>query len=376
MKKITALLLFFAILFSFSACVGENISSNFSSDGTPKIKDTGKKLTGEISHSSNFSHGLALVCIDGDENTIYCINKKGNIIFEINEEASYLNPVLTPITFNGTYLFFRGKLYDIKGKMTTPEDVGVTKFYDIALEGGYILAENVVADFSSTKKELCVFDEEFNLIIQPSEELYTMVEGAISSVDSLMTSSYYYNDYVYFFLGENSCFLNLKTGESTYEAPFEIPSSQWTTYDSCYMEENDPSDPNNEENIRIDLREYDNIYWLGRFKNGKAPIKFYNKDIDACFFTLIDEQGDFQFDPVQAPTRSTINYDGLDTIIVEYGHSVKSYDSKGEFWGEWKNDNMYKSYYFDVSDGVILIYGGSASTDEAFFYNPDFTPLF
>lgn len=376
MKKIMALLLFFAILFSLSACVGNDPSSAFSPDSTPKIKDTGKKLTGEFSHSSNFSHGLALVRIEGDENKTYCINKKGNIVFEINEKASYLNPLLTPITFNGSYMLFRGKLYDTKGNVTTPEDVSVTKFYGIALEGGYILAENVVADFSSTKKELCVFDEEFNLIIQPSEELYTTVEEALDSVDSILSSSYYYNDYVYFSISDNSCFLNLKTGEITYEAPFEIPSSQWTTYDSCYMEKNDPSDPNNNENIRLDLREYDNIYELGEFKNGKAIIKFYNQDIDACFFTLIDEQGNFQFEPVQAPTRSTIKYDGLDAIIVEYGQNVKSYNSKGEFLGEWENDNMYKSYYFNVSDGVIIIYGGNTSTDEAFFYNTNFTPLF
>lgn len=380
MKKLTALLLIFALIFGLSACVRDDLSSDFSQNSTPKIKESGKKLSGKIINSSNFSHGLALVCVEGDGNKTYCINKKGNIVFEI-EDTYHTSILIDNIsTITDSYVLYDNAIYDLKGNVTVPEDFGVTKFYGIALEGGYILAENVVADFSSTKKELCVFDEEFNLIIQPSEELYSAVEGVLDSLDSILTNSYYYNDFVYFCNydnhKDNSCYLNLKTGEITYEAPFELPSSQWTTYDSCYMEK---IDPNNAENIRLDLREYDNIYTLGKFKNRKAPIIFINNDINASFFTLIDEQGNFQFEPVQAPTSSTIKYDGLDTIIFIYGRngrSVRSYNSKGEFLGELENDNIYKSYYFDISDGVIRIYTSNTSSDEILFYNPDLTPLF
>lgn len=378
MKRIFSLMLALSILFCLCACGNSSSGRNRdrddsessmddndspSSNESQKIKHTGKKISGEITSASLFSDGLAFVCIDNDDQTTYCITKEGYIVYQIDNE--FISTVNVQ-TYVGGLILINGKLYDTQGNVTNPEDLGVTQFYDFAFEGGYIIADIITADYSSTKKELCVFGKNLDVIIAPSEELYLAVEDSITR----SSETYYYQDTVYF--QQNDCFLNLKTGEISEDAPFEIPSSMWKVTSEGYIFD---------ETVYLDVKKYENINSISGFNNGKATIEFYNKDAKLYFFSLIDEEGNLLFDPIQSSEKVAIltEYDGYDTIIVypyKNCQNVKSYNTKGKLLGELDRTSSKETWIFDVGDGVIRVRYGSPYHTYYSYYNSDFTPLF
>lgn len=376
MKRILSLLLALSILFCLCAC-GNSSSGRSrdrddsesslddndspSSNESQKIKHTGKKISGEITSASLFSNGLAFVCIDNDDQTTYCITKEGYIVYQINNQ--HVNNIVA-LTFSGSFVLINNILYDMQGNATAPEDLGVTQFYDLAFEGGYIIADIITADYSSTKKELCVFDKNFDVVIAPSEELYSAVENSLKH----LSDAYYYQDTVYF--QWDDCYLNLKTGEISEDAPFEIPSSMWKKGYNNYTVDDD---------VYLDLSNYENIRSLYEFQNGKAPISFYNKDAKLYFFSMIDEDGNLLFDPVKfGENHVLIDYDGYETLIVYDTNrkKVKSYNIRGELLGELDKTSSRDSWSFDVGDSVIRVCCGSAYRSYYSYFNSDFTPLF
>ena len=174
--------------------------------------DGGVKIEGTITRGTNFSNGLALVQTN-DKSKASCINKDEYIVFELDvpsEYSSYIDPL--NLEFIGGYILipWSGALYDSKGNATYPEDVGATAFYDIALEGGYILADKVTASFSNTKKELGVMNTDFEWVIEPSEEIFQAI--AFRQTNTIVSSSlYYFDDYIY--SDDTKVYFNLKTGE-------------------------------------------------------------------------------------------------------------------------------------------------------------------
>jgi len=249
MKKLIALLLVIANLGVLAACdkkdAGDSKSDNKATETSKKksnseVEDTGVKISSDLSAGSVFSDGLALVEVDGEKDKTYCINKKGNIVFEVDEDIS-VDGMLDP--FENGYLVIgygdKNCLYNEKGEITYPEDVGVTGFSSIAIEDGYIIVEKVTADYSSTKKELGVMDLDFNWIVKPSEELYKSFENCMlrHGVTYMYEGSgiaYCHGGYLCCF--DDGCYLNLKTGEVTKEPPFDTPSKAWHGgYDANYI---------------------------------------------------------------------------------------------------------------------------------------------
>ncbi len=384
-KRIIVTLITMCLLISLTACgnIKSSRSKNSSDDDDStndfldnnkenennNIKHTGKKLEGTIAAASVFSEGLAFVKITGNKDTTYCITKEGYIVFVLDSSYNISNVELyfANLKFVNGLAPINNGLCDTTGKVTYPEDVGATRFYDIALEGKYILAEKITSTYNSAKKEFGIMDLSFNWVVEPTEALYNAF--------SFSESTYYHKDYL--FCGDNKCYLNLKTGEIVYEPPFSTPSSEWSIYtDHTYRDEN--------KNIVLDLSQHETIYKLGEFKNGKAGILFYNKESRTYYFTLIDEKGKFAFEPVSfeaATGLREICYDGKDTIFITTGSlggdAAMCYNTNGELIGSMSTDTLKSmSYRFMFSDGVVRLIGGYNFSYETYYYNPDFTPLF
>lgn len=377
MKKILSLLLALTFLVSLAACRNNEVSSNDNNDtstNSTDIKHTGKKISGEITGASVFSDGLAFVCVDGNKEKTYCINEDGYIVFELEQKLVVNNTIYSKF-INGLSLIPQG-ICNTEGKVTTPEEVGATSFYSIAFEGGYILAEKITSDYSSSKKELGVLNKNFEWIVPLSEDLYSSVENSLSGLTSIDSKSFYSNDYIYFENTKN--YLDLKNGTIAETANIPFPSNAWKTFSDNTFRDNNG-------NTILDLNKHDNIILLSgsRFNNKKAPVKFYNPDTNTNFFTLIDESGNFLFEPVATNNNMSIadfNFDGETTLIINSTmgvDTIQSYNSNGELLGQLNTDTLGNmSYHCDISDGIIVVRGGLNNSKRCYYYNNDFTPLF
>ncbi len=395
LKKTIGILLAVCMLFSLSACAGSTENKNSESkidatkaeDAQPEtsinqetVEHSGKKLEGKITRSSVFSEGLAIVSLDGNKEKLYCINKEGYIVFEINESigTSY---AISNLKFKNGLVLINNNIYNKSGKHTTPESVGVTRFYDIAFEGGYILTEKVTADYSSSKKELGVMNKDFEWIVEPSEVLYQNLEKQLNKLVSLNRMSYYYNDYICFRDSTESKpqYLNLKTGELSENSNFEIPSFALDSYTDSTFRDYDS-------NVIIDLSMHANIKLLigSEYNDGKVPVLFDNVEAGIKYFTFVDEKGEFLFEPKEIKNMSQVGefvFDGENLLIMDSAigaYHIQSYNSKGEFLGELKPRESLGngSYSCNVNDGVIYVEGSINTRGSGYYFTTDFKPLF
>lgn len=337
---------------------------------------TGKKISGKITSASVFSEGLAFVCIDGNKEKAYCVNKQGYIVFEVDAQIPSFNGEILTKFVNGFAFwcggvdFVNGAICDSKGEITRPEDVGTTAFFGFALNGGYIVATRITADYNSAKKELGVMNTKFEWILQPSEQLYNELGKDLSS--ALFTGDFCANDYLYF----DGCkkYLNVNTGEVSDAVNVQLPSETWLYY-------TDNTFRNTNEEIMLSLNHLDNIEGtkLNTYKNGKIPVTFFNPQVGKRFWTLIDENGAFLFDPIEMEgfdgawsVFHWVKFDGEYTVFYnDSSDKLSSYNSKGELVGELELD-ISTGY---VENGVILLITGGLYSKECHYYNADFTPL-
>lgn len=356
MKKIVALILIACSLLTLFACNG------MTDDSTNNIKHTGKKISGKLTEASVFSDGLAFVCIDGKSNITYCINKEGYIVFELNKDLGGVSGEIFKYFKNG-YALIDGGVCNTKGEITYPEDVGVTKFYDIAFEGGYIVAEKVTASYSSTKKELGIMNMKFEWVLEPSEKLYEDLSENLWTCESINTKSCYSNEFVYF----DGCqkYLEIATGNIYRSMPASFKAGSYS----------------------VNLNMYDNAVKATQYIDGKAAVLFYNDNAKKYFFTLVDKNGNFLFDPVEikdyvySSVSIDMEFDGEHFVITNVhdgAHiNILSYNSVGELIGELNTESYpYAGYGWDLKDGVIVLRGAYNTAGTCYYLNPDLTPLF
>ncbi len=385
LKKILSGLVVFGIILSLCACGNNsNTNNNTNTDETvveENIKHSDKKIKGEITQGSVFSEGLAFICLDGNREKTYCINKEGYIVFEMEEKIHSFDKA----KFTNGFVLINDNIYDITGKCITPESVDVTEFYDIAFEGGYILAEKTTADYSSSKKELGVLNKEFKWVVEPNAELYKALENQLNSITALYHNSFYFNGYICFqdeHTDPNpsniSKYLNLNTGELTENASFEIPSYGLIGFtDFTYRDY--------QSNIIIDLNKHNNMaYVVGSdFEDNKAPILFNNIDAGTYYFTFVNEKGEFLFEPKEIKNMTKVGkfcFDGKHLLIVDSATGAKhiqSYNLKGELLGELKPETLgYASYSCDINNEIIYVEGGYNNSRNGYYFSTDFKELF
>jgi len=396
MKKIIAVLLVCVLLLSLiTACVndvpittqpnkpenetttpmGESFSGESTKpEETKATEATLEKLNEKIYASSDFSEGLATV-VCGSKNGRACvINKKGEIVFELDDQVEYSDIVSYCKFYNG-YMAYNGGIWDKNGKVTYPEDVGATEFYyTTTLEYGYIFAEVLESDFQGTTKKLGVLNTDFKWVVEPNVELYASLlneYGVLSLRNATYSDNYYFDEYVY--IASLKKFVHITSGDvMTYkEVRFTHPSKswQWSRDGTCRDYNSD---------IKVDLSQYDNLdfNYCTSFKNGISLVVFHNQSAQKSFFALINENGEFLFEPVgtQFPRISRISTDG-ETIVVNYGSLAKSYDMQGNLLATFDAkiiDKKISIWIFSINDGVIVVNGASFGG----YYTPTFEPLF
>lgn len=377
MKKILAILLSLTMVFSLSACASKGSTEEKSGASASTVKHTGKKISGQITAASPFSEGLAFVCLDGDEEKTYCINKDGYIVFELDMDLA-VNGEINEKFVNGFVVLnsnsnTQKSVCDTKGKITTPEEVGVTDFCGLALEGGYLIVEKITSDYSSSKKEMGVMNTNFEWVVELSESIYEQI-GGLTPIP-MYTTSFFYNDICYF--EDSKKYLNLKTGEVTDGIDMALPSNAWQrSGDNTYRDHN--------ENVLLDLSDISNVTLSTTgtgFVNGKSPISFHNQESGTYFFTVINEKGEFLFEPIEQSKIGGFCFDGEYLIVFDETMSIsnmKCYDLSGKLLGELNTETIEKNrlYSCEINDGVITVYSKYNFSAKCYYFNPDFTELF
>ena len=347
-----------------------NINVNDTNDNNSKAI-----ISGTITAASLFSEGKAFVQINGNKGKTYCIDKNGYILFEIDKEISKNGNKLYSRFING-YACIDGAICNTEGNLTYPEDLGVTGFYDIALNGGYILATKITSDFNSTKKELGIMNTKFEWVLEPSEKLF----ASIDSYDLISDRSYYSNGFIY--LSKSKAYLNVLTGEISETTDVALEN------DPMYYYSNGAYYNINDESVVIDLKKYENIRRGTDFINGKAVIVFHNQSVSKCYYTVIDKSGTFLFEPAEINLKSAeymgMDFDGENVLFFDYDISpekVQCYDINGNFIGEMDLSSFgssNKTFHPAISNGVIELWssGGYYGSPEFYHFNLNFTKLY
>ncbi len=352
MKKALSLFLAVIMMLTATACGRRVDMPNTDRMNSPdaEVKDTGRKIQGEIQAATVFKDGLAFVELTGVSNKTYCINKEGNIVFEINEQLSAATIIYEEFV-NGLAFVNEG-FYDAAGNFTMPADVGATKFYGQAVSAGYIIAEVITADYTSTSKKLGVLDTNFQWTVEPSEELYdafSKSNGGLAIESHLYTQDCVVGDVYYNYnLGKT---LNLKTGEVTKgTSALNIDTSD----SSVWYYGRSPKGYYNiiDDTLVLDLSDKGSVSGGTSFVNGRAAILYYNEEADRHYVTIIDVAGNHLFEPVETK-YSSVEFDGEYILVKER--------SLGEY-GEVFNDKGEKTWErsategkLSLSDGVILV---------------------
>lgn len=378
MKKL--LLVLFALVLGLGVLAACDEPTTPPAGDTPGTQETPgggeiQKFEGTLYLTTPFSEGKALASTSGNGNTV-CIDKNGNVLFSLDVSiASYQSSFKS-----GLILLPDGRFCDSKGSLTAPADVGVTKFYDAALEGGYIIVEVIESTFDSTSKKIGVMNTDFEWVYQPSEELYPQIKIQ----ESVYSSDRYYDGYLY--MASKKTFWNLKTGEITAECSVEIPCDAWITYsDNTYRDLSGNS-------IKLSGQDIaNNVFDIGNFVNAKAPVVYYNSEAKASYFNYVDENGGFSFEPVKVfDYMAHIVMQDETTVLIGRGSSstgcklIRSYDRDGNFLGELDLLAFGTRMSWNITsfeDGIIVVQGyrtvlGQGSSYETYVYDRSFNRLF
>ncbi len=345
---------------------GDNGNDSNETENQPP--DNANKFNGSILKSTPFSEGLAIV---SDGTRTCCIDKTGSIIFELDVPFDTTSGGFYTQGFQHGYVKIGTALYDKTGKVTTPEDVGVTALYDYALSGGYIIAYKEEATYNSTTQALGVMDTEFNWIIPLSEELY---QNARKLTDPYV-STYAIDGYI---INHGTYVFEIST--STYyefdDAPEALGEHGWTPYTDGSFCKGDGTVVFTVEGSRAQ----------GKWVNGQHIVSFYNQTANKNFFTLVDTTGSFAFEPVEMPLPHDIvwghnwAYDGRYIVVSNaVGEGPLYVYDTVEKTGRLSDIKTGGKYI--LNDGVLTVYDVkmdlySGTTSSICYYDLDFNPLF
>ncbi len=325
----------------------------------------GEKLQGKIEYATAFSEGKAFVkVVDDDKN--YCINKKGQIIFELGGIVFVSNSSFGAKVHgfhNGITLIsdIYGMGYttvcDKNGKITTATDMGVGMFYPDAVKDGYIIT------FTELSGQLGVLNRKLEWVVKPSRELATAL--GIKEDNGARNLAMYYKDNILY--TQTGC-LDITTGdiisgnfESIGIAKHSKDSANWNTEDYGFSYNDGKKTYKMVDVSNIGYTEYGYCTTKiegGGFVDGKAPVVFGDTD-KWTHFSVIDEKGKAQFMPVRFGGYISQIYisDGKILVIGNNGEkaTLKTYDIKGKKLGELKNipEDLNTTYYF--SDSMIIV---------------------
>lgn len=415
LKQLLALLLIIAsILCIFTGCADllpqANNHSSFSDDedddphssgeDSPSnsgiediVKPTPDFEMSRISYASDFCNGFAFVQLDKSPVNTYCINKYGQIKFTLPGDYA---PVIG--FHNGIAAIKKSSaphkntvyLCDMSGHLTSAKDLGATEFLTDrpdAFADGYIFAVTSTETEEDTIHALGILNTELEYAVQPSESLYSLYKSGYDDAR-------YYDGYLFQAdeWTESDHYLDLRTGkeETGCKNLFaKIKPAHPSDFWSMYRDQEDVyfcdfRYPQSTDAAEIGPIECAGVF-AGRleYHNGVCALNYVvgNPGNSAGYFTLLGENGDHLFPPVQIdnPYYEVISDGGLHLVIaVQRGFSttrstkLQLFDRNGLV-----SELMYSSYMsppeVSFSNGVTRIYDKRGGYK---FYNTDLQPLF
>ena len=261
----------------------------------------------------NFFNGVALtpVVTEGKE-VLYAIDKKGSLLFELeNYIPTYdVNSVANGLVYVDD--LEQGKTYLLK--LGTPSELFAPEYFDGSefapyynysfiekmFEDGYIVVNRTTKTFEGSAYEVAIFDASFNMLVDYSEDLYNF----FYFTKPIKT---YMDGYLIYDTSENgklvSKVINVETGTvSTYtESEFAIFFSE----DLCanmeiadllkygIVKESELGD-------MLNLNRYSTLYKISCVNDNMFLVIFSETSgIAECYFTLVDSEGNFFFDPIE-----------------------------------------------------------------------------
>lgn len=419
MKKLTTRITGLILLLSLCGCTAENVSQkhekideefdfdvsvsesennadesgiNENDANESDAAEEGKKISGTITACSDFSEGKAFVKTADNDNVTYCIDKSGRVLFEIRERVDTgLGEIISTEFKNSIAIVNLGSttnfLCTSTGEIIHPEDLGVTEFYGIALESGYIIATQIGATYNSTSKKAGVLNTDLEWIVELNEDFYKNISDEKGRVFIPFETYGAYGGGTFcsgniLYMIDTKQYVDLNTGKilDIEDVSISVPSSawdyEWTLYDCQYVDTIG--------NVMLDLN-YENMNSLDQFNNGFAAIKFHNRDAGKYYFSLINESGKLAFEPIVIDLADNgwgynIQTDGNTVIISQNsGTNAKSYDINGNFIASIdleSLDGKNRSYKLRLSDGVIIVTSSYSLGDyKCHLFTPDFTPI-
>lgn len=341
----------------------------------------------DISSAGSFSEGYAFVQLNNNRDIYYCINKRGEIQFQLDNMQNVYS-------FHNGYAFVTDQsgisyLCNTDGKLISAEDLGCSSFITARYDD-YILIVQTVSDFSGSTDSLGILNCNLEFIVEPSADLYKNFMRYYNGLYTHYLAGYMYN--------EGTC-LNLLTGEENTDlnvmyknAQVEHPSDLWV-YQSYPFFWNDGATykDNRSGEIVIDLRQYkETLYLASEFENGTASLLFRTETAAGWdfYFTIINENGAFLYDPVQInsyPLSSNKPYyverDGdyylLEPITKNEGEEYTLMVIGKD--GTSKQFSLIADHYTHASikDSVILVRDHKTDRDDILtFYDLNGNPLF
>ncbi len=424
MKKILALILTALMLFSLIACKDKNTDeggegggsqiggtnnggsgnggsgsgtgSGGTSGGGTEGGGTGSGGTSskekidltKISDSTVFSEGIAWVRYgrvgDAGNETLYCINKSGEILFTYNPTVLNMpSPFYNGLSIILEYIDNTSVecIVDNTGKLIKPSDLGATEFLDMynynynneveqSFKDGFIFAKKVETTFSGSTTKIAVFNSNMQKLIDYSEEMVAILDSYDCE----------YNNGFLCLPNENK-YLDLKTNQIKTEAEYLIASAperasdawEYDSWDDAYY---DPSTGTK----MLDLSQYqETIYHAFSFSGGRAPLTF--KSADTYYFTVIKEDGSFCFDPIEISTYDCIVKICGTKYLVRTGNWVTrkyiTFNETGkisELVFDISESYSLSDYFND--DVIVFQHVNKSYKDSFYYYTLDFKPLF
>ncbi len=400
MKQILAFILAALTLFSFVACkspsdldTGDLPSNENGKPSAPSDAADVLKADEIAAVTSPYSEGVAFVCKKGDSQNSYCIDKTGKIIFSIAD------PSVSSSFTNGFVVTDLG-ICDKNGKIVaTPQSLGGDEIVRYDFSADYILVSRSTTSYKGTVTELATFNTKFEKIVDFSSEFYDTYTGyggfaATVSIDR----------YILTYSGHDDTYLDLYTGEilndreslrSKIRAERESDLWEFDYDDDFFYNRLDDylkvrtSLVDEYRTPILDLSQdekYKNIYKIGNFENGIAPVIFC-VSFTSYYYTVIDEEGNFKFDPVRIGSlvHSNFEFDNgyfvceISTSMNEGKRKIVVYDITGNLVGE-KNYTVDRApalintttASIDFSDGVICL----VLNNDTYICDAELTPLF
>lgn len=383
-KSITLLLVMLLAISSFAAC--EKQKSNNDTDyedifiteeeqqneqkptETPWIVDVLKE-TDSKTRILPYSEGLAFVSFN---NQSQFIDKTGNVKFTVDSYNSTENMAFK----NGLLMAWEDKLMTIEGEMIDVQKFEGTAFQNISfamelLEAGYFVVEKVSTGYDGATYESAIYNAKFEQVQPYSKELYTFLAEDFS----------YFTVYNGYIIRDDTETYHIETG--TYGEYKDLTLVNKMDF-ACFSI---PSDEErgmyrNEEKL-LDLSAYETLCSVN-FTGDKGLAIFENEE-NECFFTIMDEEGKFQFEPICfAETRGRYHCQLNGDVIQAYGvlserqngkqvMRISTYDLNGNLLGF--------ADVVDQSSFGLIIYLGSDSivvdNENVFtYYDINLKPMF